>query len=978
MADALFATPNRVERLQIEITTGCNLACAGCQRTIGIAAGQWTNAVMKRAAFEKVIANAPPARVLVLQGIGEPTLHTDLEALIRVARATGKFEVISFNTNALLRSLDDYLALARAGLGHVSVSVDSFDPVTAELLRSGTDVVRLEAMVAGLVRLFPGMTLSIVLSRRNLGELEGLIAHVHRLGVRFVEVQPLISYADGSMPHCLDARDVAEARAILARAGRAHPGLVLMPAAALTPNGNRCRRPFRALYVTVDGFLTPCCTTNDVDLFGRTDLLNRSFAEAWAAEGPRRWLDAFFDRDDAICHGCAFNPAGPEIVRPDLATARAHQDGGRLPEAEAALRAVAADPTVVESLHRLGLILADKGDDHAGAALLEASVTLSDEPRWAHNTALILGRQGRLDESIARLRALLAARPDYVPTYRSLAARLDEAGDAVGAADVLSILVERALDSDAADALASGLEALLAGAALPRNLIFLANRLRMAGRQDDARRLLDRRLAVAPDDLEARFTRAIAALAVVHRDEAEIDTRRAAYARDLADVAERVAQASAAERAAAIGVVGAAKPFFLSYQGRDDRALQETYGTIVAALSQSRRVALPAPAPAPRLRIGFVTYYFTLHSVSKLFAGWMEHLDRAGFEVFGYNLSGGSDATSRRIAATCDRWHQEARSTEAWIDTIRADAPHVLIHLELGMSDVAIRLATHRLAPVQCQTWGHPVTSGLLDIDYFLSSDLMEPADGAAHYRETLVRLPNLSIAYAPLDTVGGRLRRSDVGLRSGATVYMCCQSLFKYRPSDDVALVRIAAAVPDSQFLFIAGDRRPPTVIFRERLASAFRAAGLDPDHHLVFAAPVPFENFHSLMEIADVYLDSIGWSGGNTTLEALAAHLPVVTLPTGLMRGRHSFAILTRMGLDEGIAADLDGYVAAAVGLADPGTRAAARARVAERLPRLYGDLEPVRALEAFFVEAVARAAAATTTADAPAPVGRSVDAA
>lgn len=35
----LFATPTRVRRLQIEITTDCNLRCAGCQRTLGMAAG---------------------------------------------------------------------------------------------------------------------------------------------------------------------------------------------------------------------------------------------------------------------------------------------------------------------------------------------------------------------------------------------------------------------------------------------------------------------------------------------------------------------------------------------------------------------------------------------------------------------------------------------------------------------------------------------------------------------------------------------------------------------------------------------------------------------------------------------------------------------------------------------------------------------------------------------------------------------------
>ena len=67
-------------------------------------------------------------------------------------------------------------------------------------------------------------------------------------------------------------------------------------------------------------------------------------------------------------------------------------------------------------------------------------------------------------------------------------------------------------------------------------------------------------------------------------------------------------------------------------------------------------------------------------------------------------------------------------------------------------------------------------------------------------------------------------------------------------------------------------------------------------------------------------MYLDSIGWSGGNTTLEALAYDLPVVTMPTDMMRGRHSAAILRHIGLGDRITESVDGYVRLAIDLADP----------------------------------------------------------
>ena len=66
--------------------------------------------------------------------------------------------------------------------------------------------------------------------------------------------------------------------------------------------------------------------------------------------------------------------------------------------------------------------------------------------------------------------------------------------------------------------------------------------------------------------------------------------------------------------------------------------------------------------------------------------------------------------------------------------------------------DLAVNLAAQRLAPVQCSSWGHPETSGFPTIDYFLSSELMEPRNGKDHYSEELVLLPNLSVYLEPAE----------------------------------------------------------------------------------------------------------------------------------------------------------------------------------------------------------------------------------
>ena len=954
----LFAAPARLRRLQIEITTGCNLGCVGCQRTLGIADGTWRNANMPVQRFLAVLRNAPPADAMILQGIGEPTLHPRLPDMITAVREAGKFGLISFNTNALLRDTAYYAALRQRGLGHISISVDSLRPDTAEALRAGTDCDALRAAIPALIALFGGaVTLSIVLSRRNLPELPELLATLHGLGARAVEVQPLVSYAAAVEPMALNPAELRSAQTTMAAVQRQLPGLSILPAAAFTPNGTRCRRPFHAAYVTVGGFLTPCCLTNDAALFGNTSLETTPWAEAWNSQGVRRFLSSYFDHEPDICHGCAFNASGSTGPRPDAVEAkRLHLSGDAL-AATVAYQRVLGGPDAADALQGLGLLRFQGGDATAALPLLLAAEALTPDPRTRFNVATVLAALGRTSEAVERQHLNVTTAPEYIPSYNALVQLLEQAGDRAGAASVLAALANRALGAGQ-EAIVEATVTRLAEVApdhptVPR----LANRLRITGANALALTLLNRRLARDPADLGSGLTRAMARLAVVHETEAEVAARRAAYQHDLAGLLASAAAADTARLAAGAEQVGTAKPFFLSYQGEDDHDLQRDYGAVVSRMMAAVAPAIvPRPARGRRIRVGFATAYFHLHSVSKLFGGWMRHLDRERFEVVGYHLGEGEDATSAELAAVCDRFHCGVRDDAAWAEAIRNDELHVLIYPEIGMHPVAVRLACRRLAPLQCVAWGHPVTTGLPAIDVFLSSALMEPPDGQRHYTERLVKLPNLSICYDALPMPQGSITRAGLGFSDADIVYVCCQSLFKYHPRDDRAVTMIAAAVPNAKFLFIGDTKQDRNAqLLQRRLAGAFRAAGLEPDRHLCFTPPTRAEEFPSLLRASDVYLDSIGWSGGNTTLEAVTCDLPVVTMPGAFMRGRHSAAILTMMGLQDSIADTPEQYAALATALADPGARRAMRDAVAQRKHLLFGDRQPIRALEEFLTREI-----------------------
>jgi predicted O-linked N-acetylglucosamine transferase (SPINDLY family) len=540
----------------------------------------------------------------------------------------------------------------------------------------------------------------------------------------------------------------------------------------------------------------------------------------------------------------------------------------------------------------------------------------------------------------------LASRPEGAATH------LEEAYAGLGDA-----LLAGARQADAALAYEEGIRACPTSAWLYERAASVYHDL---GRADEARALARRGVEACPDSTALRRAAALT-LPVIYRSVAEKVESRQAFARGLRRFAEEIRLDTPHERVRALEAVGADTNFDLAYQCEDDRELQEAYGSIVARVMSASypQWAAPRRMPPPdatgRLRIGYVSAFLRHHAVANSHGGWIRHADRSRFAVHAYHLGRIADTVTDELRAQCDVFHHVPDSLEDVCARVLADDLHVLVYLDIGMFPRATQMAGLRLAPVQCTTWGHPVTSGLPTIDWYLSSALMEPDGAQAHYTERLEALPNLGIAY-PRPQIPAVLRgRAHFGIDPAATVFLCCQSPFKYLPDHDHVLVEIAARVKSAQFVFVGSH--PAQHVLETRLAEAFAGAGLDGGRMLRFVPSQPWPEYLSLLATGDVFLDSLGWSGCNTSLEAMAMGVPVVTCPGRFMRGRHGYAFLTRLGLTGTIANDAAHYVEIAVGLAaDEARRQALVRAMQERLDVLYEDRVPVSALEDFYLRTVA----------------------
>ncbi len=267
------------------------------------------------------------------------------------------------------------------------------------------------------------------------------------------------------------------------------------------------------------------------------------------------------------------------------------------------------------------------------------------------------------------------------------------------------------------------------------------------------------------------------------------------------------------------------------------------------------------------------------------------------------------------------------------------------------------QLAGLRLAPIQCTSWGHPITSGSPTIDYFLSSDLMEPEHGEEHYSETLIRLPNIGIAYPRPELPEERLNRYDFELKEDAVLYLSCQSLFKYLPQYDYLFPEIALRVPNAQFVFLSSNASDNiTEQFHQRLQKVFACHHLEGEQYCVILPRLNHNQYLNLNLMSDIFLDSLSWSGGNTTLEALAFNLPVVTYPGEFMRGRHACGILKALGVTETIASSEAEYVEIAVKLGlDLSWRQEIKDKISINSYKIYDDQTAIKGLEDFYEQAI-----------------------
>jgi predicted O-linked N-acetylglucosamine transferase (SPINDLY family) len=376
-------------------------------------------------------------------------------------------------------------------------------------------------------------------------------------------------------------------------------------------------------------------------------------------------------------------------------------------------------------------------------------------------------------------------------------------------------------------------------------------------------------------------------------------------------------------------------PFLLAYQDDAPHALHARTATLIesAAVHHHPQLAQAVRCRHPR-RVLLVGSIFRDCTAGAYFGGWIGWLQQAGFEVVIYQLGPSRDAESKRLGAIANRFHFINAETplETLAQRLREEQAALLLYPELGMDARLLALASLRLAARQAAAWGHPVSPGFASLDAYFSCAEMEPASADAHYLEPLRLLPGLGVDYRrpPLPMPASR---AELGLPEQGPLLLVPQSMFKLRCDNDAVYAELLQRLPNARLVLFT-DR----AAWQQALITRFAAAGIDAAR-VHWLPQCDRARYLQINAACDLMLDSLHFSGGNASLDALQAGLPVLTSPGRMMRGRQSAAMLTRLGLADALVAETPEALAArGAELLQSDALPELRARIAAALPVLF----------------------------------------
>ncbi len=586
---------------------------------------------------------------------------------------------------------------------------------------------------------------------------------------------------------------------------------------------------------------------------------------------------------------------------------------GRLNAAVASYqRTLALRPEYAEAYNNLGLILKDQGALEEAIGCYRKALALKPDFAEAYgNIGNVLIEQGRVEDALTCVRQALEINPHYVEGHNNLGRMLHDMGRWEEAANCLHQALMLKPDFIEAhtnlgnvlkdqgklnEAVASHQQALILKPNFPEAHYNLGNAFKAWNKLSEAVVSYRQALALKPDFPEAHNN-----LGITFTIQGRLVNATDCY-RTALSIRPAYSEAHSSLIFAQDMLDG------VTTEGM--QAERKRWDTAHAAQLLDTRAHGNSVHPNRRLRIGYVSGDFRMHSAAHVFGSMLVNYDREQFDVYAYSNFTREDAFTRLFHQNVTHWKNIAGLSDGVVaELIRQDGIDILVDLSGHSAENRLLIFARKPAPVQITAWGYATGTGMRAMDAFLADPIAVPQDEKQYYTEDVRYLPSIVNYFnpQPFPSINALPALSNQAITFGS-----CNRLAKISEQAYATWAQVLQAVPGSRMLLKTGELDDPGA--RAGVLERFTRSGIAAERIILLGSTSWDEHVATFNQI-DIALDPFPHCGGVTALEGLMMGVPMVTLQWHTLVGRLSASMLHTLELTDWIAQTPEQYIEIAV---------------------------------------------------------------
>ena len=297
-----------------------------------------------------------------------------------------------------------------------------------------------------------------------------------------------------------------------------------------------------------------------------------------------------------------------------------------------------------------------------------------------------------------------------------------------------------------------------------------------------------------------------------------------------------------------------------------------------------------------KLRIGYISPDLRDHSLGQSFQAIIKSHNKDKYDIHGFSTRITNDKLSNVIKSYFGNFHNISyKSAIEAAKTIYEQKIDVLIDLAGHTKNNSLEILAFRPAPVQAHYLGYGSTIGSDNIDWLITDNVHTPIELYKFCSESLILLPNSFMSAEYLKIKNINVSRKNENLPQKSIVFANFNSTSKFDPKSFKCWMKILKNVPKSVLWL-----KQTSDLTEKNLVKEAEMLGIAANR-LIFAERKSRIEHIARLGLADICFDTFLHNGGVTTIDALNAGVPVISLKGTNHTERTGASILSAAGLHE-----------------------------------------------------------------------------